>query len=127
LSGPDINELLQGNNARWEFYEKTTETDGSQLEMTWVLFFRSPDGYRWKEFGLRDGEEDPNLAYEENGTYMVTESEPKKGTIEFTPEVDDPWTAAFEILSGSGDLLITKPDGESIQFEFKRSTLGIAY
>ena len=127
VSEPNINELLQGTNGRWELYKKFTDTDGTQVELTYVLIFRSPHGYRWKEFGRRDGEEDTDLYHEENGTYELTESSPKKGTITFIPEVGDQWEVSFEILTGSGDLLVTKPDGQQIQFEYIRSTLGISY
>jgi hypothetical protein len=127
ISGTNINELLQGSNGHWERYKKFTDTDNSLVEKTYMLVFKAPDIYRWKEFGERDGEEAAEMSFEESGTYVIAESTSKIGTIDFTPGSGDIWVASFEVLRGSGDLLITKPDGESIQFEWIRTTLGIAY
>jgi len=123
---PDINELLQLTNARWELQKKYTDADGSKVEMTYTVVFSAPNNYRWKEFGKRNGVDDPELSHEENGYYQAVETESKKGTITFTPGGGGQWEAAFEIMAGSGDLLITKADGTAVQFQYVISTTGIA-
>jgi len=81
--------------------------------------FVAPNRYRWKEFGTRDGKEDSTLYHEEVGTYTVEGNQ-----LIFTPDNGDPWTATFEIPEATGNLLITKPDGETWEFEYERTHWG---
>ena len=91
IAGTDINGLLQGSNGHWERYDKYTDTDNSKVEKTHLLVFKEPNIYRWKEFGERDGEEAAEMAFEENGTYVIAESADNVGTIDFTPGSGDTW------------------------------------
>jgi len=113
----DPNRILQGRG-RWEETKIFTDTDGSKVELRYVIVFRSPNIYRWEEFGTRDAEDDPNLSRTEEGTYTVEENQ-----ITFSPSGGSPWTVTFEILSGSGDLKIVMPNGDELVFEFATSPI----
>jgi len=113
----DIYSTLQGGSrGRWENRKISEDKDGKRLEITTVVVFKLPNSYRWYVTGTRGGMVDSTLAYAEEGTFEVTGDQ-----ITFMPQGGEPWTVQFEIVASTGNLVITKEEGDVITFEFRQS------
>ncbi|MFC2077137.1 hypothetical protein ACFLT7_08645 [candidate division KSB1 bacterium] len=127
----NLNELLQGGKSQggsgtWKSYNKSTEENGDKVETTYTLVFHAPDSYRIDDFTLLNGEQVPELDYEEAGRYDLTEDDTPEagatnsGQMSFMPADGDAWAGDFKILIGSGDLVLVYPDGRTVQYTYLR-------
>jgi hypothetical protein len=122
---PDINDTLQGNG-RWENETQSRDNEGNKIEFSAILRFTDPSNYRLFYFTMLNQEEIEGSRHDETGAYTVTvdavanEGSVTSGDLVFTPAVGDPWSSSFDILEGSGFLVINIPDLGSIEFDFFR-------
>ncbi|MFC2076111.1 hypothetical protein ACFLT7_03415 [candidate division KSB1 bacterium] len=122
---PDINDTLQGNG-RWENETQSRDSEGNKIEFSATLLFTDPSNYRLFYFTMLNQAEIEGSRHDENGAYTVTvDAVPNtgsvtSGTLVFTPVVGDPWSSTFNILEGSGFLIIDVPDLGPLEFDFFR-------